>query len=134
MSGNQPWLLVCPPDFYGIEYEINPWMSRSRGADQQRVCRQWRLLYETILGLGAKVSLIGPVEGLPDMVFTANAGFVFRDRFISSRFRYDVRAKESPLFEWWFQSTGFEVVQLPDKMYFEGSGDVLFCGSTLFGG
>jgi hypothetical protein len=20
-------LLLCPPDYYGIEYEINPWMS-----------------------------------------------------------------------------------------------------------
>ena len=22
-------LLVCPPDYFGIEYEINPWMRRS---------------------------------------------------------------------------------------------------------
>ena len=26
-------LLLCPPDHYGIEYEINPWMSRARGAE-----------------------------------------------------------------------------------------------------
>ena len=26
-------LLLCPPDHYGIEYEINPWMSRERGAE-----------------------------------------------------------------------------------------------------
>ena len=26
-------LLLCPPDYYGIEYEINPWMSRARGAE-----------------------------------------------------------------------------------------------------
>jgi len=24
-------LLLCPPDYYGIEYEINPWMNRARG-------------------------------------------------------------------------------------------------------
>ena len=28
-------LLLCPPDHYGIEYEINPWMSRARGADSR---------------------------------------------------------------------------------------------------
>ena len=28
----QPRILMCPPDYYGIEYEINPWMSRSRGS------------------------------------------------------------------------------------------------------
>ena len=27
-----PRILMCPPDYYGIEYEINPWMSRARGA------------------------------------------------------------------------------------------------------
>ena len=26
-------LLLCPPDYYGIEYEINPWMSIARGAE-----------------------------------------------------------------------------------------------------
>ena len=28
-------LLLCPPDYYGIEYEINPWMSRARGAETE---------------------------------------------------------------------------------------------------
>ena len=23
-------ILMCPPEYYGIEYEINPWMDRSR--------------------------------------------------------------------------------------------------------
>ena len=32
----QPRILMCPPDYYGIEYEINPWMSRSRGSDAER--------------------------------------------------------------------------------------------------
>ena len=27
-----PRILMCPPDHYGIEYEINPWMNRSLGA------------------------------------------------------------------------------------------------------
>ena len=29
----QPHILMCPPDFYGIEYEINPWMNTERQAD-----------------------------------------------------------------------------------------------------
>ncbi len=32
----QPRILMCPPDYYGIEYEINPWMSRSRGSSLER--------------------------------------------------------------------------------------------------
>ena len=31
-----PRILMCPPDFYGIEYEINPWMSRARGSSPER--------------------------------------------------------------------------------------------------
>jgi len=32
-------LLLCPPDYYGIEYEINPWMSIARGAETAIVPR-----------------------------------------------------------------------------------------------
>ena len=27
-------ILMCPPDHYGIEYEINPWMNRARGSSR----------------------------------------------------------------------------------------------------
>ena len=36
----RPWILMCPPDHYGIEYEINPWMSRARGSDPALARRQ----------------------------------------------------------------------------------------------
>ena len=32
----RPTILMCPPDYYGIEYEINPWMSRSRASDDRK--------------------------------------------------------------------------------------------------
>ena len=41
-----PELLLCPPDHYGIEYEINPWMSRARGAEAAVAQQQWKGLYE----------------------------------------------------------------------------------------
>ena len=134
MSKSQPWILMCPADCYGIEYEINPWMSRSRGADSTRAAREWRALHDTLVGLGVRVSLMDPVRGLPDMVFTANAVMMFRRLFISSRFRFDVRARESPHYERWFEQQGFDVRRLSQEMYFEGAGDALFCGETLFGG
>ncbi len=130
----QPWILMCPPDCYGIEYEINPWMSRSRAADPVRAARQWQALHESLVKLGVRVCLLEPVAGLPDMVFTANAGLVFRDRFISARFRHEVRAGESPHYERWFEAAGFGIERLPAGMYHEGAGDALFCGPVLFGG
>ena len=129
-----PRILMCPPDFYGIEYEINPWMNRSRGSSPELARGQWRSLYETLLGLGAAVELMVPQQGLPDLVFTANAGVVFGDRFYSSHFRHAVRARESPHFDAWFETHGFRVEHLPPETFFEGAGDALFCGKTLFAG
>jgi N-dimethylarginine dimethylaminohydrolase len=125
---------MCRPDYYGIEYEINPWMSRSRGSTPDTAQRQWNALYETLRGLGAVVELLTPQPGLPDLVFTANAGLVFRTRFFSSRFRHEVRARESPYFDAWFAAHGYTVEHLPEGMYFEGAGDALFCGPILFAG
>jgi arginine dihydrolase len=129
-----PHILMCPPDYYGIEYEINPWMSRSRQADRPLAHEQWRRLYETLCGVGATVSLLDPVAGLPDLVFTANAAMVFRRRAILSHFRHQQRQGEEPLYERWLAEHGFHVERLPDERYFEGAGDALFCGETLLAG
>ena len=43
-----PRILMCPPDYYGIEYEINPWMNRAVASDSAESHRQWRALYETL--------------------------------------------------------------------------------------
>lgn len=130
----QPRILMCPPDYYGIEYEINPWMSRARGSVPECAKQQWQALYQTLGELGASIELLAPQPGLPDLVFTANAGLVFRNSFFSSRFRHEVRAREEPFFQAWFRGHGFNVEQLPEGTYFEGAGDALFCGPTLFAG
>ena len=129
-----PRILMCPPDYYGIEYEINPWMSRARGSTPERALRQWRALHDTLVRLGVTVELMTPQKGLPDLVFTANAGLVFGKRFFSSRFRHEVRARETPHFDHWFAEHGFVAEHLPEGVYFEGAGDALFCGHQLFAG
>jgi N-dimethylarginine dimethylaminohydrolase len=125
---------MCPPDYYGIEYEINPWMNRMVASDAVESHRQWRALHDTLRDLGVAIERLEPVAGLPDLVFTANAGLVFHNRFISSRFRYGVRQGETPHFERWAREHGFVVETLPAGMNFEGAGDALFCGETLFAG
>jgi N-dimethylarginine dimethylaminohydrolase len=129
-----PRILLCPPDFYGIEYEINPWMKKEHASAPEVAKRQWRTLHDTLKGLGVQIELLTPRAGLPDLVFTANAGLVYRNRFFSSRFRHEVRARETPVYDAWFAENGFTVETLPDGFYFEGAGDALFCGSTLFAG
>jgi N-dimethylarginine dimethylaminohydrolase len=125
---------MCPPDYFGIEYEINPWMNVRAGSDPERARAQWNALLGSLEALGVAIELVAPVAGLPDLVFTANAGMVYHNLFISSRFRYGVRQGEARHFEEWAHGRGFEVVQLPDGFFFEGAGDALFCGETLFAG
>jgi len=129
-----PRILMCPPDHYGIEYEINPWMNRSLGAVRELAFSQWTQLRETLVSLGVTIEELAPRAGLPDLVFTANAGLVYQKRFLSSRFRHEVRSRESPIFEDWFATHGFVVEHLPEESYHEGAGDALFCGESLFAG
>ena len=125
---------MCPPDYYGINYEINPWMDVDRGADLALAMRQWLALKAKAEELGAKIDLLPPQPGLPDLVFTANAGLVYRDLFVGSSFRHEVRQGESPFFDKWFADQGFTLVRPPQGIFFEGAGDALFCGETLFFG
>lgn len=128
-------ILMCPPDYYGIEYEINPWMRREHPPDHALAQAQWRDLHEIIISMPeVSVELIEPVSGLPDMVFTANAGLVKDNLFISSRFRFPQREGESEHFEKWFAGHDYVVDRLPDELKFEGAGDVLRAGGTWYGG
>jgi N-dimethylarginine dimethylaminohydrolase len=127
-------LLQCPPDHYAIEYEINPWMSKAQAANTELVKAQWTALNEKLQSLGCEVYRVPPVKGLPDMVFTANAGLAVGRRFIPSNFRHQERAGESKYFADWMEGHGYETVWLPQHLYFEGEGDALFVGDALFCG
>lgn len=131
---NRPTILMCPPDFYGIEYEINPWMDRNVPTDVERSRTQWHALHELLIKLGVDVRLMTPVAGLPDLVFTANSGLVWRDTVFLATFRHAARQGETPVDSAWFTQQGFDVESLPDGRNFEGAGDALFCGDTLYAG
>ena len=130
----QPHILMCPPDYYGIEYEINPWMNCERQANHELAVAQWNDLKEILDECGVEVSLMAPVKGLPDLVFTANAAVVYRDLAILSRFRHAQRQGEEDYNEEWFRSQGWTVQFPAGECFFEGAGDALFCGDTLFTG
>jgi len=129
-----PNVLMCAPDYYGIEYEINPWMNRQRQADHPLAVEQWQRLHEILKECGVIISLLPPVQGLPDLVFTANAAMIYRRTAILARFRHEQRQGEEPYDRSWLTQQGFSVLDPPEGTYFEGAGDALFCGDTLFAG
>jgi N-dimethylarginine dimethylaminohydrolase len=127
-------ILMCRPDHFGVEYEINPWMHVDNQVDRTRAAQQWEALRRTYVELGQDVVLAEPVPGLPDMVFTANAGVVWDGRAVLSRFHHAERQGEEVYWDAAFAAQGLEVVRPPREMSFEGAGDALFVGDTLFAG
>ena len=69
---------MCPPEHFGVLYEINPWMHREvRGRPRPGPRRSGRGWSPTLRAAGAEVEVHGAAaRGLPDLVFTANAGIV----------------------------------------------------------
>jgi len=130
----QPHILMCPPEFYGIEYEINAWMDRERPSDRSIAHVQWLALKSAVEAAAARVATMPAVAGLPDLVFTANAALIYRDLALLARFRHAERQGEEPHDESWLAAHGFRVERLPSGYNFEGAGDALFCGDTLFAG
>lgn len=127
-------ILMCRPDFFEIEYAINPWMDTDRKVDRDAAQAQWQSLYDTYIDLGVTVRLVPGVKGLPDMVFTANAGIIWGRTAIVSAFRHSERRKEEAAWRKAFADLNFRVISPPSGMVFEGAGDGLFMGTTLFCG
>ncbi|QAY59119.1 N-dimethylarginine dimethylaminohydrolase [Microbacterium protaetiae] len=124
--------LMCKPEHFTVSYEINPWMHKALPTDTAKAVRQWQTLYDTYLSLGHEVELIDPVAGLPDMVYTANGGFIVDGTALGVKFSVDERRGEERPFMDWFAAHGFEVVE-PVAVQ-EGEGDILLAGETILAG
>ena len=128
--------LMCPPRLYDVNYVINPWMAGNVHASSRILAAaQWQNLYEAVSKI-ARVELIEPEPGSPDMVFTANAGLERNGVVAISSFFHPERQGEEPHFRRWFEQAGYTIVDIPRATPFEGEGDALFSidGRCLWAG
>ena len=89
---------MCPADFFGIEYEINPWMRMSNSSDSRQAQKQWQNLKKTLEEeVGAKIELMDTVKELPHLVFTANAGVLDDGKAVPSHFRHPNDSKRNTI-------------------------------------
>ena len=126
--------LVCPPRYFEVAYEINPWMHREVRVDRDRAAAQWEAYVQLLRDAGAEIVVQDPVEGLPDLVFTANAGIVSGSRFVPSHFRNPERKGETEVDAAFFEAAGYEVLRLPEQLGHEGAGDALPFAGVLVSG
>ncbi len=126
MSDAKDKILMCPPDYFTVDYVINPWMAGQEGVlDKDKACQQWNTLKDTISDY-ADVVVMDAQPELPDMVFTANAGVVHGNKAIASHFMPMERRPEEQHFKRWFSENGYDLLALDEKIGFEGAGDCLF--------
>jgi N-dimethylarginine dimethylaminohydrolase len=114
---------MCPPTYFDVTYDINPWMTNNQNTvNSISATAQWQALAKK-LSQNVDIIELSPEPNLPDMVFTANAGFVHKNTAILSKFSVSPRQPEEQYFAKWFKDQGYTVTQ--PKNAYEGQGDHL---------
>jgi N-dimethylarginine dimethylaminohydrolase len=115
---------MCPPEYFAVEYAINPWMDTATPVDAELALKQWERLRETLVGLGHTVHVLTPVAGLPDMVYAANGAFVVDGTVYGAMFANSQRAAEAPAHRAFYEANGWTFVA-PTRVN-EGEGDFAY--------
>jgi N-dimethylarginine dimethylaminohydrolase len=124
--------VMTPPQFFAVDYAINPWMDTKTPVDTTVAIAQWEHLRDTYVRLGHVVDLVAPVPGLPDMVYAANGGLILDGTAVVARFKYPQRQRESAAYADWMRSNGYTAVQTQHVN--EGQGDLLPVGEMILAG
>jgi N-dimethylarginine dimethylaminohydrolase len=125
--------LMCPPEYFTVEYSINPWMNPDVPANAALAMRQWQRLRDIYHCLGHTVHVIDPLPSLPDMVFAANGATVIAGQVLGACFRHAQRAAEGAAYLAWFARHGYTAVASPRHVN-EGEGDIVFAGRVILAG
>jgi N-dimethylarginine dimethylaminohydrolase len=137
-----PRVLLCPPHYFDVVDQKNPYMSRDSAVDRVKARSQWETLCCVLQQNGCEVETIPPIEGLEDMVFAANQVFVgekigYGKFAVPSRMVYPSRHREVAFFAEWFRARDYRLIELDyGDDYLEGHGDLLWHpgGSRIYAG
>jgi N-dimethylarginine dimethylaminohydrolase len=137
-----PTVLLCPPHYFDVVDQKNPYMSRESAVDRVKARSQWETLCGVLQQNGCVVQTIDPVDGLEDMVFAANQVFVgektgYGKFAVPSRMVYPSRHREVSFYADWFRARDYKLIELDyGDDYLEGHGDLLWHpdGSRIYAG
>ncbi len=126
MSSTCRVILMGDPEYFRIKAGANPhtrdrW-GRRKDVDRDLARRQWDSAVQTFRRYGVRVQIIPAVEGLPGLVFPANAGFLLEKKFYLSNV-FPGRAAEKEVYGKFISSLGLAVKTLPEDIRFEGEAD-----------
>lgn len=124
--------LMCAPEYFRLDYAINPWMDPATSVDRDRALDQWRTLVATLQAAGATVETIPALPEAPDMVFAMNYGVVDGERVAITSFRHPQRSPEAAAARDWFDARGLASTVIGDStVAFEAGDAFLFAESLL---
>ncbi len=122
----RPTFLMCSPEWYDVDYVINPWMAGNlHRSSRDSAFEQWKGLYAAMRAI-ADVKLLHPRTGSPDMVFVGHAAVANHGVAAVSSFAHAQRQPEEKHLREWLADAGFLVWDTPRETPFEGEGDMLF--------
>src|SRR5688572_22811337 len=132
-------VLMVDPQFFDIQYSINPFMRDEHGnlkkIDKAKAREQWNAVADAYRGLGLEVTVLPGRPNLPDMVFAANQSFPYWSldkgvpAVILARMESAFRKPEVPFFAEWYEGQHYQLREISDSnLTFEGHGDVLIQG------
>jgi N-dimethylarginine dimethylaminohydrolase len=125
-------VLLCPPAYFDVVDQKNPYMGEKPSVDREKAGRQWLALRSALEQAGCQVETITAVPELEDMVFAANQVFVgFHEgigKFIvPSRMVHESRQREVPFYVEWFRQRSFRIIEVDlGAEHLEGHGDLLW--------
>jgi N-dimethylarginine dimethylaminohydrolase len=123
---DRPTFLMCAPEWYDVNYVINPWMAGNlHQSSRDTAFAQWKTLHQHLQQI-ADVRLLHPRQGSPDMVFVGHSALVQHGVAAISSFAHPQRQTEEAHLRRWFQEAGFLIWETPRETAFEGEGDVAF--------
>lgn len=126
-------MLMVSPEFFDVEYSINPHMLDDDGnlnvIDKSNAKIQWQNLHSVFAQTGIDIEVIDGVAGLPDMVFCANQTFPFLRNgelnMVMSQMASEKRQPEVDAFRAWAKNSNVNIHELRSPL-FEGMGDALW--------
>jgi arginine dihydrolase len=137
-----PTVLMCPPNYFDVVDQKNPYMLREHAVDRAKARGQWENLCSVLQQSGCAIETVDPVEGLEDMVFAANQIFAgekagYGKFVVPSRMVYPSRQREVSFYEDWCRARDYRIIKIDfGEDFLEGHGDLLWHpdGSRIYGG
>jgi N-dimethylarginine dimethylaminohydrolase len=123
---DRPTFLMCAPEWYDVNYVINPWMAGNlHQSSRDAAFAQWKTLHLHMQQI-ADVRLLHARQGSPDMTFVGHTAVVQHGVATISSFAHTQRQTEEQHLRRWFRDAGFLVWDTPRETAFEGEGDAVF--------